>query len=143
MNVIDTRISKTSHRELAAGTLKQATRDLRRFHGATTGVERELYHDAYSWVVSNDCGWPFSFLNVCQLLEHEPNDLREELLSDLSLGTFGQLIRRWCRALRRLSNSITERATTDSSLGAPLIEAWVDETERRTWFLSESKRGRH
>ena len=119
MNVIDTRISETSHRELAAGTLTQATRDLRRFHGATTGVERELYHDAYSWVMSDDCGWPFSFLNVCQLLKHEPNDLREELLVDLSLGTFSQLIRRWCRALRRLSNSITEHPATDPSLSAP------------------------
>src|SRR3954467_11995560 len=24
-----------------------------------------------------------------------------------------------------------------------LIEVWIDETERRTWFLSEIKRGRH
>ena len=119
MNAIDTRISETNHRELAAGTLKQATQDLRRFHGATTAVERELYHDAYSWVMSDDCGWPFSFLNVCQLLNHVPDDLREELLGDLSLGTFGQLIRRWCRALRRLSDFITERAATDPTLGTP------------------------
>jgi starvation-inducible DNA-binding protein len=26
---------------------------------------------------------------------------------------------------------------------ASLIEVWIDETERRTWFLSEIKRGRH
>lgn len=114
MNAIDTRMSETSHRELAAGTLKQATRDLRRFHGATTGVERELYHDAYSWVMSDDCGWPFSFLNVCRLLNHAPNDLREELLGDLSLGAFGQLTRRWCRALHRLSHSLAKRVTTDA-----------------------------
>lgn len=25
---------------------------------------------------------------------------------------------------------------------ASLIEVWIDETERRTWFLSEIKRGR-
>ena len=114
MNAIDTRISETNHRELAAGTLKQATRDLRRFHGATTAVERELYHDAYSWVMSDDCGWPFSFLNVCQLLNRVPDDLREELLGDLSLGTFGQLIRRWRRALHRLSHSFTKRVITDA-----------------------------
>ena len=114
MNAIDTRISETSHRELAAGTLKQATRDLRRFHGATTGVERELYHDAYSWVMSDDCGWPFSFLNVCRVLNHAPDNLREELLGDLSLGAFRQLTRRWRRALRRLSHSLTKRVTTDA-----------------------------
>ena len=26
---------------------------------------------------------------------------------------------------------------------ASLIEVWIDETERRTWFLTEIKRGRH
>src|SRR5438445_12088813 len=26
---------------------------------------------------------------------------------------------------------------------ASLIEVWIDETERRTWFLSEIKRGKH
>jgi starvation-inducible DNA-binding protein len=26
---------------------------------------------------------------------------------------------------------------------ASLIEGWIDETERRTWFLSEIRRGRH
>lgn len=114
MNAIDTRISEASHRELAAGTLKQATRDLQRFHGATTAVERELYHDAYSWVMSEDCQWPFSFLNVCRLLNHAPDDLREELLGDLSLGAFRQLTRRWCRALRRFSHSLAERMTRDA-----------------------------
>ena len=114
MNAIDTHTSETNHRELAAGTLKQATRDVRRFHGATTAVEQELYHDAYSWVMSDDCGWPFSFLNVCQLLNRVPDDLREELLGDLSLVTFGQLIRRWRRALRRFSHSFTKRVTTDA-----------------------------
>ena len=114
MNAIDARISETNHRELAAGTLKQATQDLRRFHGATTAVERELYHDAYSWVMSDDCGWPFSFLNVCQLLNRVPGDLREELLGDLSLGTFGQLIRRWRRALHQFSHALTKQVTTDA-----------------------------
>jgi len=56
-----------SERELAAGVLKQAAYELRRFHGATTAVERELYQDAYSWVMSDDSTWPFSFLNVCRL----------------------------------------------------------------------------
>jgi len=128
MNVIDTRISETSHRELAAGTLKQATRDLRRFHGASTRVERELYRDAYSWVMSDDCRWPFSFLNICQLLKHEPNDLREELLGDLSLGTFSQWSRRGSRALRTLSKRLTERFATDRNLiVAPptqLVQTW-------------------
>jgi hypothetical protein len=46
MNATDTLISQVSQRELAAGVLKQAVQDLRRFHGATTAVERQLYGDA-------------------------------------------------------------------------------------------------
>jgi hypothetical protein len=105
MKTNDTAISKGTQRELAAGVLKQAAQDLRRFHAATATVEQELYRDAYSWVMSDDCNWPFSFRNVCQLLNHGPDDLRAELLGDLSLGGFRQWARRGSRALRRLSNS--------------------------------------
>jgi hypothetical protein len=87
-------ISETSQGQLAAGVLKQAAEDLRRFHGATSAIERELYLDAYRWVISDDCSWPFSFLNICQLLNLAPENLRHELLTDASLGFFGYLARR-------------------------------------------------
>jgi len=93
-------ISETSQRELASGILKQAAQDLRRFHGATSAIERELYLDAYRWVISDDCSWPFSFLNVCQLLNLAPESLRQELLTDASLGLFSYLARRGGRAAR-------------------------------------------
>jgi hypothetical protein len=93
-------IFETSQRELASGILKQAAQDLRRFHGATSAVERELYLDAYSWVISDDSSWPFSFLNVCQLLNLTPESLRQELLADASLGLFSYLARRGGRAAR-------------------------------------------
>lgn len=93
-------ISGTSQRELVSGLLKQAAHDLRRFHGATSAVERELYQDAYRWVISDDCSWPFSFLNVCKLLKLAPESLRQDLLDDASLGLFGYLSRRSARAAR-------------------------------------------
>jgi hypothetical protein len=93
-------IRETSQRELASGILKQAAQDLRRFHGATSGIRRDLYLDAYRWVLSDDCSWPFSFLNVCQLLNFAPESLRQELLTDASLGLFGSLARRGGRAAR-------------------------------------------
>jgi hypothetical protein len=93
-------ISETSQRELASGILKQAAQDLRRFHGAASAVERELYFDAYHWIISDDCSWPFSFLNVCQLLNLAPESLRQELLTDASLGLFSYLARRGGRAAR-------------------------------------------
>jgi len=100
MNLADDYQSETSQKDLAAGILKQAAQDLRRFHGAASKVERELYLDAYRWVISYDCSWPFSFLNVCQLLNLAPESLREELLTDASLGLFSYLARRGGRAAR-------------------------------------------
>ena len=116
MNVSDDQQFETSRRELAAGILKQAGLDLRRFHGATSALEREFYLDAHRWVTSDDYSWPFSFLNVCQVLNLAPETVREEVLGDLSLGAFGYWSRRCGRAGRRfktfLSNIFTnERAT--------------------------------
>jgi hypothetical protein len=102
MNTAKAYMSETSQKDLAAGILKQAAEDLRRFHGATNGVERELYQDAYRWVISDDCSWPFSFLNVCQLLKLAPENLRQDLLGDAALGPFGYLSRRCARAARSL-----------------------------------------
>ena len=104
MNAADNYQFETSRRDLAAGILEQATLDLRRFHGATSGLEREFYLDAYRWVMSDDCSWPFSFLNVCQLLKLSPEILRQDLLDDASLGLFGYLSRRCARAARSLQN---------------------------------------
>ena len=89
MNAADDYQFETSRKDLAAGILKQAGLDLRRFHGATSAVEREFYLDAHRWVISDDCSWPFSFLNVCQSLNLAPETVREEVLGDLSLGAFG------------------------------------------------------
>ena len=98
MKTAEDYISETGPRELASGILEQAVQDLRRFHGATSSVERELYHDAYGWVISDDSSWPFSFLNVCQLLKLAPEILRQDLLGEASLGLFGYLSRRCARA---------------------------------------------
>ena len=100
MNAVEDYASGTNQKDLAAGVLKQAAQDLRRFHGATSAIERELYLDAYRWVISDDCSWPFSFLNVCQLLNLAPESLRQELLTDASLGLFSYLARRGGRAAR-------------------------------------------
>jgi hypothetical protein len=120
-------ISETSQRELASGILKQAAEDLRRFHGATSAVELGLYQDAYRWVVSDDCSWPFSFLSICQLLKLAPDILRQELLADASLGLFGYLARRGGRAARSfqvfLSRVFTENRPPVAVDPVPLTHA--------------------
>jgi len=104
MNAAEDYISETSQRDLAAGVLKQAGLDLRRFHSATSAVERDLYLDAYRWVRSDDCSWPFSFLNVCQLLDLAPDIVRLELFADASMGLFTYWVRRCARAARALQD---------------------------------------
>jgi len=119
MNAGDDYQFEVSRKDLAAGILKQAGLDLRRFQGATSGVEREFYLDAYRWVISDDCSWPFSFLNVCQAPNLAPETVREEVLGDLSLGTFGYWSRRCGRAARKfqifLSNIFTNERNANAA----------------------------
>jgi hypothetical protein len=87
-------LKQAAYADLATGVLKQAAHDLRRFHTATKGVERDLYFDAYSWIRANDFSWPYSFVNVCKLLDVCPEVFRAELLADISLGSFSYWMKR-------------------------------------------------
>jgi hypothetical protein len=118
MNAADDYQFETSRKDLAAGILKQAALDLRRFHGATSAVEREFYLDAYRWVMSNDCSWPFSFLNVCQALNLAPETVREEVLGDLSLGPLGYWSRRCGRVACRFKIFLSNIFTNERSANA-------------------------
>jgi hypothetical protein len=92
----------TPEKGLAAGVLKQAARDLRRFRGADRGLKRELYLDAYSWITANDFSWPYSFVNVCELLDVSPEVVRAEVLADASLGWLDY----WTQRAGRLSGKL-------------------------------------
>jgi hypothetical protein len=87
---------------LAIGVLKQAVHDLRRFRGATGKLERELYRDALRWITASDFSWPYSFVNICAVLDVPPEMLRAELLGDVSLGWFAY----WCRFGTRVARSV-------------------------------------
>src|ERR1700748_453206 len=113
MNAADNYKFEQSGRDLAAGILKQAAIDLRRFHGATSAVEREFYLDAHRWGTSDDSNWPFSFLSVCQTLDLAPRTVREEMLSDLSLGAFGYWTRRCGRAERKFQTFLGNTFTNE------------------------------
>jgi hypothetical protein len=95
----------TPEKGLAAGVLKQAAHDLRRFHSATKGVKRELYIDAYTWITATDFSWPYSFVNVCEMLHVCPDVIRMELLADASLGWVDYWTLRAGRVSRKLRAS--------------------------------------
>jgi hypothetical protein len=92
----------TPEKGLAAGVLKQAAHDLRRFRTATRGVKRELYLDAYGWITANDFSWPYSFVNVCKLLDVSPEVVRTEIFADASSG----LLDYWTRRAGRLPGKL-------------------------------------
>ena len=121
MNSTDSDLSNASHPEMAAGVLKQAKSDLRRFYNGTSQVERELYLDAYRWIMSDDCTWPFSFLNVCELMNVAATDLRQELICDQSLGVFGLGLRRCAKMLSRFQNSLAQVFTKKEDVGATCV----------------------
>jgi len=98
----------TAKRHLAAGILAQARKDLRRFNGATRPAERELYFDAYDWVVSDSCVSRFSFRNVCAMLDLSPEGIRQEIFRDVSLGAFRYWSHRLGTALRQVHLSLRE-----------------------------------
>ncbi len=95
----------TPEKGLAAGVLKQAAHDLRRFRAATKGVKRELYLDAYSWITDNDFSWPYSFVNVCKLLDVCPEIVRTELFADAWLSWFDYWTKQAGQVSRRLQSS--------------------------------------
>jgi hypothetical protein len=65
---------------LAAAVLKLAFEDLQKHRGATETRARRTFREAYSWIKSNERRWPFSFLNVCDMLDLSPQALRSKLL---------------------------------------------------------------
>ena len=110
---------------LAIGVLSQAAHDLRRFHNATKGLQRELYLDAYRWITDDDFTWPYSFINICKVLDVPPETLRAELLADASLGWFGYWTRIGARFGRTFRASLvrafkTSRNGHTPAPGAPI-----------------------
>jgi len=85
----------TPEKGLAAGVLKQAAHDLRRFRGATKGFKWGLYLEAYSWLV-----------NVCKLLDLSPDVVRAEVLADASLGCLDYWTQRAGRVSRKVQASV-------------------------------------
>jgi len=96
---------------MAGSVLRQAASDLRRFCDATSGVERQLYLDAYDWVTADDFSWPYSFVNICQSLNLPPDVARGELLGDASMGFFGYWTRRCLRGARSFQSLLSHAFT--------------------------------
>ena len=65
---------------LAIAVLQLAVVDFCKFADARGGSEQLIYRKARNWILSADRSWPYSFANICEVIEVAPNNLREALL---------------------------------------------------------------
>ena len=95
-------------KSLAKGVLSQAGKDLRLFQGVQDPVSQALYMDANTWLLSDDTSWPYSFVNVCQLLGLSVEFTRGDLL----LNAHSSWYSRWLQTAKRISASIRDSLAT-------------------------------
>jgi hypothetical protein len=90
-------------RSLALRVVLQAANDLRAFRYARGRRRQQLYMDAYSWLLSDDRRWPYSFLNLCGAMGLSAEAVRQELIE----GTRPRPLSRPSRSARRRSSGLT------------------------------------
>jgi hypothetical protein len=66
-------------RRLAIAVLQDAVDCYQKYLRARDRKARQLFLDAEEWIASDDRSWPFSFDNVCDLLQINPEYLRQGL----------------------------------------------------------------
>jgi hypothetical protein len=73
----------TPERSLVLSVVWQVVIDLQKYRFATRRRQQRLYMEAYRWVVSDDRQWAFSFCNVAEMLNVDPERMRKQLLGDI------------------------------------------------------------
>jgi hypothetical protein len=65
---------------LVIAMLQDAVECFQKYRFAADANGRELFEDAREWLTSDDLQWPFSFENVCGVLNLDPDYLRSGLV---------------------------------------------------------------
>ncbi|HEX7407068.1 MAG TPA: hypothetical protein VF515_05385 [Candidatus Binatia bacterium] len=68
-------------RRLVVAVLEDAVECFQKHARARDPKARQLFLDAEEWICSEDRTWPFSFENVCDLLQINPEYLRHGLIA--------------------------------------------------------------
>lgn len=67
---------------LAAAVLNDAIRRYRLYRYAVSGKGRSIFQEEEGWIFSDNTSWPFSFINICNLLGLVPSAVRAQLQSE-------------------------------------------------------------
>ncbi|MGH7785603.1 MAG: hypothetical protein ACRERC_01990 [Candidatus Binatia bacterium] len=71
-------------RALALAVIWEAVIDLGKYRFATRRRQQRLYWEAYAWVTSNERGWPYSFVNLCDTMSLAVEPVRKRLLGEMA-----------------------------------------------------------
>jgi hypothetical protein len=77
-------VGRSGEQRLALAVVRQAVEDLRKHRWARRRRAQRIYRDAYEWVDATDRRWPYSFINICEVLQLSPTALRAELLGEVN-----------------------------------------------------------
>jgi hypothetical protein len=66
-------------KRLMLAVLEDALDCFQKYAAAPDGHGQALFEEANTWIVSNDRGWFFSYENICETLEINPEYLRRGL----------------------------------------------------------------
>lgn len=75
------RLEQEPERRLIAAMLQDAVECFQKHLFAADRKKRQLFRDAEQWICSTDRQWPFSFENVCEMLQLDPGYIRQGLLA--------------------------------------------------------------
>lgn len=73
------RVPQEAEYRLVVAVLEDAIDCFQKHCDARDAKTRQLFEDAAQWVGSEDRTWPFSFLNICDVLNLDPAYVREGL----------------------------------------------------------------
>ncbi len=70
---------------LALAVVEEGLNDLVRFRFARRRRAQRLYWEAYAWVGDDDREWPFSFVNLCEVLDLDVDGIRRQFLDPMKV----------------------------------------------------------
>jgi hypothetical protein len=70
---------RTPEERLMAAVLEDALRELTRPGGEWRGARSRRHAEVQLWFGSDDVAWPFSFVNVCEVLDLDPDEVRSSI----------------------------------------------------------------
>jgi len=80
VDILRRKMPMDGERRLLMAVLEDAVHCFRKNLHATDPKVRQLFLDAEDWILASDRTWFFSFDNVCEMLDIDPEYLREGLM---------------------------------------------------------------